>query len=136
MTALLCPALKYNCIVNLNLNSSQQSKLKSLQRRAESLFNIKTTPIMNTFNKQAIMLVKKCLCGNVAPSFVEYFKLRDRGFNTRSNKISVELPSVKLSFARNSFYFMGAELFNSLPSSLRQVDSFSSFKRQAKLHFK
>ena len=91
---------------------------------------------MNTFNKQAIMLVKKCLGGNVAPTFMEYFKLRDRGVNTRNNRISVKLPSVKLSFARNSFYFMGAKLFNSLPLSLRQVDSFSSFKKQAKLHFK
>ena len=111
-------ALKYNCIVNLNLNSSQQSKLKSLQRRAESLLNIKTTPIINTFNKQAIMLVKKCLGGNVAPTFMEYFKLRDRGVNTRNNRISVELPSVEFSFARNSFYFMGAKLFNSLPLSI------------------
>lgn len=49
--SIIVSALKYNCIVNLNLNSSQQSKLRSLQRRAESLFNIKTTPIMNTFNK-------------------------------------------------------------------------------------
>ena len=82
------------------------------------------------------MLVKKCLGGNVAPTFMEYFKLRDRGVNTRNNKISVELPSVKLSFPLNSFYFMGAKLFNSLLLSLRQVDIFSSFKRQAKLHFK
>ena len=34
MTALLCQ-LKYNCVVNWNLNASQQSKLKSLQRRAK-----------------------------------------------------------------------------------------------------
>ena len=47
------------------------------------------------------MLVKKCLGGNVAPTFVEYFKFRDRGVSTRNSKISVELPSVKLSFARN-----------------------------------
>ena len=53
------------------------------------------------------MLVKKCLGGNVAPTFVEYFKFRDRGVSTRNSKISVELPSVKLSFARNGFYFMG-----------------------------
>lgn len=133
--SIIVSALKYNCIVNLNLNSSQQSKLKSLQRRAESLFNVKTTPIMNTFNKHAVMLVKKCLCGNVAPAFVGYFKLRDCGVNTRNNRISVDLPYVKLSFARNSFYFMGAKLFNSLPLSLRQADSISSFKKQTKLHF-
>ena len=48
---IIVSALKYNCIVNLNLISSQQLKFKSFQRRAESLCNIKTTPIMNTFNK-------------------------------------------------------------------------------------
>ena len=134
--SIIVSALKYNCIVNLNLNSSQQSRLKSLQRRAQSLFDKKTTLIMNTFNKQAVMLVKKCLCGNVVPAFAGYFKLRDSGVNTRNNRKSVDLPYVKLSFARNSFYFMGAKLFNSLPLSLRQEDSISPFKKQAKLHFK
>ena len=90
---------------------------------------------MNTFNKQAVMLVRKCLDGNVAPAFVGYFKLREHNVNTRNNKLLVEIPRVKLSFAKNSFYFMGAKLFNSLPMRLRQTE-ISSFKKQAKIHFK
>lgn len=66
---------------------------------------------MNTFNKQAVMLVKKCLDGNVAPAFVDYFKLRDRGVNTRNNRILVDIPSVTLSFARNSYYLWGLNYF-------------------------
>ena len=134
--SIILSALKYNCIVNLNLNTCQQSKLKSLQRRAESIFNVKTTPIMNTFNKHAVMLVRKCLNGSVAPALEGYFKLYEHNVNTRNNKRLVEIPRVKLSFAKNSFYSMGAKLFNSLPMSLRLIDSISLFKKQATIHFK
>ena len=36
---------------------------------------------------------------------------------------TARLPKVKLDFARRSFYFLGASIFNSLPLSLRNINS-------------
>ena len=55
--SIIVSTLKYNCIVNLNLNSSQQSKLKPLQRRAESLFNINIK--LKFKNEKAAVFFKK-----------------------------------------------------------------------------
>ena len=43
--------------------------------------------------------------------------------NTRNNGNTAKMPKVKLDFARRSFYFLGASIFNSLPLSLRNINS-------------
>ena len=45
--------------------------------------------------------------------------------NTRNTGKVAKLPKVKLDFARSSFYFLGASIFNSLPLclSLRNINS-------------
>jgi hypothetical protein len=127
-------ALKHNCIVHLNLNKTQTEKLRSLERRANTLLKAKTTPIANTFNKQAVLTVRKCLDKAIAPCFQNYFCFRQHRLNTRNNNISITLPRVKLELARGSFYFMGAQLYNTLPKDIRE--SKTAFKEQVKLFFK
>ena len=66
-----------------------------------------------------------CLNGTVCYPFKDYFqRLHHNTLNTRNNGKSVKLPKVKLDFARRSFYFLGASIFNSLPPlSLRNNNS-------------
>jgi len=49
--------------------------------------------------------------------------IRILAFNTRNNGKAAKLPKVKLDFARRSFYFLGASVFNSLPLSLKNINS-------------
>ena len=133
-SCVIVSALKYNCIVHLNLNQSQRNKLQSLEIRANKLLGSKTTPIMNVFNMQAVLLVRKCIDGIMVPSFKNYFTLRSHRANTRNNNIMVNLPSVKLELAKGSFYFMGAKLYNSLPKHIRE--SQSGFMEKVKIYFK
>ena len=44
--------------------------------------------------------------------------IRILALNTRNNGKAAKLPKVKLNFARRSFYFLVASIFNSLPLSL------------------
>ena len=54
--------------------------------------------------------------------------------NTRNNgkkkkKKKKKLPKVKLDFVRRSFYFLGASVFNSLPLSLKNINSRILFRK-------
>ena len=62
--------------------------------------------------------------------FKDYFqRLHHNALNTRNNGKTAKLPKVKLDFACCSFYFLGASIFNSLPLSLRNINSRVLFRR-------
>ena len=67
--------LRFNGIVHLNLNQTQLAKSKSLERRADALLETKTVPIKNEFDKQAVLVVRKCLDKNICSNFYDYFAL-------------------------------------------------------------
>jgi len=48
-----------------------------------------------------------------------YFTLLNTDMNTRNQEILVRLPRVKLEYGRRSICFMGTEIFNELPISMR-----------------
>ena len=56
--SVIIPVLKYNCIIQLNLNKTQMMKLKSFECRANSILQTNTCVIKNEFEKHAILLVK------------------------------------------------------------------------------
>ena len=63
-------------------------------------------------------------------SIKDYFqRLHHNALNTRNIKKTVRLPKVKLDFARRSFYFLGASIFNLLPLSLRNINSRVLFRK-------
>ena len=49
--------------------------------------------------------------------------LQHNAINTGNNRKTANLPKAKLDFARLSFYFWGASIFNSLPLGLRNINS-------------
>ena len=55
--------------------------------------------------------------------------IRILALNTRNNGKAAKLPKVKLDFARLGFYFLGASIFNSLPLSLRNINSKVLFRK-------
>jgi hypothetical protein len=135
-TSMIVPAVKYNSIVHLNLTETQQKKLKSLESRANSITNTKSSSLKNEFQKHAVILVNKCLNEDVCSNFHNYFHLNTHSKNTRNNNILVKVPKVKLEFARNGFFFMGAKLYNALPKHVRESkNDIGGFKNKVKLCF-
>ena len=76
------------------------------------------------------------MIGEVCSNFIEYFHLKKHLYNTRNNNIQVELPSIKLEFARKGFFFMGAKIYNELPAEIRQEENLNLFKNKIRNYHK
>ena len=126
-TNTIIPALLYNCIVQLNLTQTQLKKLKSIEARASSILKSKTCDLKHEIDKRAILLVRKCLNGNVCTNFQGYFMINEHNVRTRNRNILLHIPKVKLEFAKNGFFSMGARLYNSPPKDIREsADDFEN----------
>jgi hypothetical protein len=55
--------------------------------------------------------------------------------STRNNNTLIEISRVKLEVAKQSFYFAGAKLFNSLPMEIRLAKQFTEFRSLIFYHF-
>ena len=85
---------------------------------------------------ESYLLVKKCLEKQTNSStFDNYFKMLSHEKSTRNNNTLIEIPRVKLEVAKQSFYFAGAKLFNSLPMEIRLAKQFTEFRSLIFDHF-
>ena len=75
--------------------------------------------------------VSSCLCKESN----EEFKLFEHKYKTRNNSKSIKLPPVKLELAKQSFYFSGGVLYNSLPIEIRDTDGYENYKQLVKAQF-
>ena len=129
--SIILPGIKYNCIANLNFSQSQKNKLKSLDNRALNIVgrnaNICTIDVIN---KHAVTLVRKCIDKEVCSNFHNHFEMNNHNKATINRTYLLKVPKIKLEFARNSFYFMGVQLYNSLPIEIRQTPT--NFKTKLK----
>ena len=81
--------------------------------------------------QKAVMVYKSLNC--LAPDYMSSkFTLRNDLFNSYNlrdseNKLAVPLP--RTNYYRNSFCYSGTVLWNILPSDIRQVKSFTSFRK-------
>ena len=126
-TNAIIPALLYTYIVQLNLTQTQLKKLKSIEARASSILKSKTCDLKHEIDKRAILLVRKCLNGNVCTNFQGCFMINEHNVRTRNRNILLQIPKVKLEIAKNGFFFMGARLYNSLPKDIREsADDFEN----------
>ena len=75
--------------------------------------------------KHCVLLVNKCLVGEVPSYFKDYFMLRSQNDNqqrcTRSSITDIILPKFHLDVAKKSFYYHGALAFNSLPMNIKTL---------------
>jgi len=98
--SVIISALKYSCIIQLNLSRTQKEKLKSLERRASNILDTDDIPsIQNDFCKHAVKLVRKCMEGNVCENFVNYFEINEHNKNTRNKNILLTVPKIRLELA-------------------------------------
>ena len=81
-------------------------------------------------------LLVKCLGRKIQnPIFEEYFTLISHEKGTRNNNYLLRLPRVKLEIAKQSFYYGGAKLYNTLPLDLRSVQTVVQFRKGLKGFF-
>ena len=134
---MIVPLITYSSILRQPFTETQCKKLASLENRAKRIIGGKqVTRIVNLVNREACLLVKKCILKKFhCEAFDEYFQIQQHSMGTRNNGHAIKLPRVKLEVARQSFYFAGGKLYNSLPIFIRQIDDILKFKTALKEFF-
>jgi len=131
--SMIMPIFTFCGYNSLGWSESRKRMIRSIETRSLEIISQKCSPqncdlrvlkIDNFLQKRACRFVFDCLNGAVCFPFKDYFeRLHHNDLNTRNNGNTAKVPKVKLDFARRSFYFLGASIFNSLPLSLRNINS-------------
>ena len=143
--SMIMPMFTYCGYNSLGWSESRKRKIRSIETRSLEIITPKCSvqncdlrflTIDNFLQKRACRFVFDCLNGTVCCPFKDYFeRLHHNALITRNNGNTVKIPKVKLDFARRSFYFLGASIFNSLPLSLRNIDSRILFSKALDDHY-
>ena len=124
----IVPIVLYSTLISLQLTTTQQNKLRSLDNRAKRVVggDVKINRIENRMKKKACLVVKQCLDGNTCDNFNGYFKINEHSMRTRNSKKLLKLPKIGLEFGKKSFKFSGCKLYNDLLLSIRDCQNFWS----------
>ena len=81
---------------------------------------------------KACLLVFKCLKRTSIEVVSTCLEPLNHNQYTRNNKYAARIPRVRTEAGKKAFWFQGPKLYNELPISLRQLDSFITFKHSLK----
>ena len=106
------------------------------QRQNSSTFieNLLLEAISTLVSHCACILVRSCLDNKVIEPFKNYFQLIEHPIRTRNISKIICLPKIKLEYARKSFAFTGAKVYNMLPLEAREMQA-TDFALFLKKHF-
>ena len=143
-TTMILPLLTNNSLIILQITRTRQAALTSIENRANTIINgstnynqiLRVPSTISVIKKNACCIVRKCINNTICDNFTKYFELFEHDVNTRNNCKMIRLPKVKLEFARKSFYYSGAKIYNELPLIIRTSESYIDFKKLLKEHFK
>ena len=129
-TMMILPILSYTGPVKLTFTRTQKDLLTSLTKRGKLITrNSAIKDISDVIKTQNCMLVRKCIEKQTnSTTYNDYFKILSHTKQTRNNNFLLQLPAVKLEAAKQSFYFGGAKLYNSLPLEIRSTPDINKFR--------
>ena len=139
--SMILPTFTYCGVLQLKLTSTQVKRLSSFHDRCLRIINghsknpTAIQSVVNAKNIRACKLVRKCLDNDICENFQGYFELQKHKTKTRNSQCLIRLPSIKIEYARKSFHFMGAKLYNELPIEIRKTESFNHYEELLKKNF-
>ena len=135
--SMILPLFTYCGTLQLNYSKTQQKRLHSFHRRGMDLVkssdNVPSPIDMNKVH--SLIIVHRCVHDDVCGNFKKYFEIVTHIKTTRNVGSFLKLRKLKLEYARSSFYYMGASLFNALPHSIRIIDNVDEFQCALHRHF-
>ena len=132
--------LRFGNIVWNALSNTKLSKLQRLQIRARKLIenakykdewdcNWLGVKSLNSLD-QGVMTYKilHSLCPyNLCHKFVERSMISEYG---TKNRRDLQIPKVRLEYAKRSFYFSGVKNWNDIPGTIREQESLARFRKR------
>ena len=91
--------------------------------------------VINANKMRTCKLVRKCLDRDICEHFQNYFTPIQHEKETRSNKCTLCLPIIKKEYERESFQYMGFNVYNELPIDIRRTRAHKEFVKKLKNHF-
>ena len=152
MVTLVLSHLDYANSLLGKLPSSSISKMQAVQNIAAKitlrkgkydsatscLQTLHWLPIRKRIEYKIISLVFKSLHGEAPPYLERLIKQLTptrKGLRSEKDKMKLLVPKTsRKTFAARSFSVLGPELWNQLPSELRQINNYTTFKKDLKTH--
>ena len=91
--------------------------------------------VVNANKIRVCKLVRKCIDKDICDAFQGYFNINDHTVRTKNHQFLLTIPKIKTEFARKSFRFMGATIYNELPIQMQRIESFIAYAESLKQHF-
>ena len=130
---MILPTLLYCSNIFISMSDTKKREFENIQARALKIINgpkgsVRFPLVQQICKRKCAIDVFKCLTGLAPSPFNDYFIRTHHSKNTRGNHSNLVLPRVKTEFARKSFTFQGAKIFNNLPDELKLETSILRFK--------
>ena len=139
--SMIVPVVTYCGILNLKITTGQSKKLAALHERAMGIigmnpkeFSILSPEKVNI--RRACVLVHNIMNNNICVALQSHFKKHAHIKTTRNNNCSAPLPKINTEYARQGFFYMGAKLYNNLPTSVRPAANGKDFKEKMDIYSK
>ena len=140
-TAMILPKLDYCDFVWNNLAASRYNALERLQTRAARIIlkesslshehllrQLSWMSLKARSNMHIVTFVFKCVRNNAPDLFMDYFVKTSHNYSTRRNGLDILVPKVSTETAKKGCYYLGAQVFNILPSRMKETESLLIFK--------
>ena len=141
-SSMILPTLTYCGILQLKLSPTQLTRLASFHDRAvkivstgNSVIPTELPSVIQCNRKRACEIVRKCLVKGISSLFHNYFTIINHEKKTRNNDCLLRLPKIRTEYARKSFFFMGAKVYNDLPAEIRKTENHQNFLKLLEDHF-
>eukprot|EP00794_Sanderia_malayensis_P001559 gene1559-1719_t len=90
---------------------------------------------LNANKIRVCKLVRKCIDKDICDIFKDHFTIQDDGKETRNANNSLKMPQIRPEYARKSFYYTGAKIYNELPPNIRKTTNTTEYENSLKGHF-
>ena len=86
--------------------------------------------------RRACVLVHNIMNNDICVALQSHFKKHAHIKTTRNNNCSATLPKINTEYARQGFFYIGAKLYNNLPTSVRTAANGKDFKEKLDIIFR
>ena len=134
--SMIMPVFTYCGVLQIQLSETKKKQLKMFHDRCVKIVyngeksNEGLPSVINANKFRPCILVRKCIDKDVCEIFEHHFIVQDHEKVTRNTQNSVKLPLIKTEYARESFYFTGAKIYNEPPLEIRKITNSTEFKKR------